>query len=216
MKKHIKRHFDDGGMVSGPIMGDTQGRDDTVSTNVEDGSHIVPADVVSSIGDGNTMAGMKKLSSSFPNSNRKTSSPSISELGNATNPMNGLLHNPMKMGKSIGMHQPKMPMRMNGLHSNPLKGLRQPHMSGLHSNPVMDSLHVPGLEHIGKIGHLKSGGESDKVPVKLSHGEFSIHTKDVERIGDGDIEKGHQILNHMIITIRAMDIKRRQGLPKPE
>ena len=30
--------------------------------------HIVPADVVSSVGDGNTMAGMKKLSSSFPNS----------------------------------------------------------------------------------------------------------------------------------------------------
>ena len=63
--------------------------------------------------------------------------------------------------------------------------------------------------HIGKLS--RGGG----VPVKLSHGEFAIHPKDVAKIGNGDIETGHKILNHMIITIRAMDIKRRQGLPEP-
>ena len=57
-----------GGHV-GPLPGPTPGRADKVDTTVEDGSHILSADCVSALGDGNTEAGYAKLMKLFPNSN---------------------------------------------------------------------------------------------------------------------------------------------------
>lgn len=51
--------------ASGPVMGSTAGRADKVPTTVRGGSHVIPADVVSSLGQGNTTAGMGILSKMF-------------------------------------------------------------------------------------------------------------------------------------------------------
>ena len=53
-------------LSSGPIVGNTMGRADLVNTRVANNSFIVPAHVVSALGEGNTMAGMAKLSKMFP------------------------------------------------------------------------------------------------------------------------------------------------------
>jgi hypothetical protein len=50
-----KPHF------SGYIHGDTGGRTDNKSIDVGAGSHVIPADVVSSLGEGNSIAGAKAL-----------------------------------------------------------------------------------------------------------------------------------------------------------
>ena len=56
-----------GGKVHvGPIIGDTGGRADKVAMDVPDGSYIVPADVVSGLGQGNTGAGLKTINKMFP------------------------------------------------------------------------------------------------------------------------------------------------------
>lgn len=55
----------DGGGIAGPLMGDTGGRSDHLETSVPAGSHVIPADVVSHMGEGNTMAGMKILDQMF-------------------------------------------------------------------------------------------------------------------------------------------------------
>lgn len=56
-----------GGHV-GPLPGATGGRADRVHTQVEDGSHIISADAVAALGDGNTEAGYAKLMKLFPHS----------------------------------------------------------------------------------------------------------------------------------------------------
>ncbi len=56
------------GGVVGAISGDTGGRDDTRSVRSPGGSYVIPADVVSALGGGNTGAGQKSLFGRFPGS----------------------------------------------------------------------------------------------------------------------------------------------------
>lgn len=65
--RHIKRAK--GGKVHiGPIVGDTGGRADKVPMRVPNGAYVVPADIVSGLGEGNSGAGMLKLGQMFPES----------------------------------------------------------------------------------------------------------------------------------------------------
>jgi len=58
-----------GGKVHvGPIVGDTGGRADKVPMSVPDGAYVIPADIVSGLGEGNTGAGMVQLGKMFPKS----------------------------------------------------------------------------------------------------------------------------------------------------
>jgi hypothetical protein len=65
--------FADGGRVSahkfargsGLFSGSAPGRADTVSTMLLPGGHVVPADVVAGLGEGNTAAGAKRLQHSI-------------------------------------------------------------------------------------------------------------------------------------------------------
>jgi len=56
--------------AGGLVEGETGGRSDEVSTQVPDGAHIIPADVVSALGQGNTLAGAAKLRHKFPHSTK--------------------------------------------------------------------------------------------------------------------------------------------------
>lgn len=65
--RRIKRKK--GGAVHvGPIVGDTGGRADKVPMEVPDGAYVIPADIVSGFGEGNTAAGMLVLADMFPES----------------------------------------------------------------------------------------------------------------------------------------------------
>lgn len=55
-------------MHTGPISSVVPGRTDNHAMNVPSGSHVLPADHVSSLGQGNTAAGFKILSQMFPHS----------------------------------------------------------------------------------------------------------------------------------------------------
>lgn len=60
------RSYARGGRVTvGPVMGNTPGRADKLPVKVPAGSFVVPADVVSHLGDGNTGAGMAWLTGKF-------------------------------------------------------------------------------------------------------------------------------------------------------
>lgn len=54
-----------GGAVTGPLIGDIPGRTDHKPIKVPDGAYVLPADVVSGLGEGNTFAGMKSLDNMF-------------------------------------------------------------------------------------------------------------------------------------------------------
>jgi hypothetical protein len=135
--------------ISGPLTGATMGRADKINTHVPDGSHILPADTVSAIGGGNSMAGHAKLGQMFPNSVLKPAKPITPKLPQA----------------------PKM--------------------------------------------KFARGGATKKVPVRLSDGEFSVHPDDVVKVGGGDPERGHRILDHMILHIRKHYAHKLTTLPGP-
>ena len=48
-------------LTTGPLVSDVPGRTDALPVDVPDGSYVVPADVVSALGQGNTLAGHKAL-----------------------------------------------------------------------------------------------------------------------------------------------------------
>ena len=88
-------------LMSGPLLGATMGRADKINTHVADGSHILPADTVSAIGGGNSMAGHAKLGQMFPAS-IKPSKPIIPKLPQAP-----------KMKLSRGGATKKVPVRLS-------------------------------------------------------------------------------------------------------
>jgi len=57
-----------------------------------------------------------------------------------------------------------------------------------------------------------TGGE---IPVLISDGEFVISPDEVAEMGGGDPEKGHKILDNLILSIRKQHIKTLQSLPGP-
>jgi hypothetical protein len=57
--------------------------------------------------------------------------------------------------------------------------------------------------------------EPQMMPVKLSHGEFVVKPEEVERIGGGDINRGHKILDHFVEAQRAKQIAKLKSLPGP-
>jgi hypothetical protein len=56
-----KRNIGLGGLVTGPLHSDVPGRTDALPIDVPEGSYVIPADVVSALGQGNTAAGQKAL-----------------------------------------------------------------------------------------------------------------------------------------------------------
>ncbi len=65
------RNLQHAGLHTGPIISSVPGRTDNHSMSVPSSSYVLPADHVSSLGQGNTLAGMKVLGRMFPNSNIK-------------------------------------------------------------------------------------------------------------------------------------------------
>lgn len=53
------------------------------------------------------------------------------------------------------------------------------------------------------------------VPVAIAHGEFCVAPADVKRIGGGDIDRGHKILDEWVMQLKADHIKTLQGLEPP-
>lgn len=53
----------------GPVNADVPGRTDHLPVHVASGSYVVPADIVSALGEGNTTTGFKVISTMFPPGN---------------------------------------------------------------------------------------------------------------------------------------------------
>jgi hypothetical protein len=76
----------------------------------------------------------------------------------------------------------------------------------------------PNFPKLPKFPGKKHGGEhhsKDNVAVKVSDGEHIIGPDDVRRVGGGDIEKGHKILDEFILHIRKQNIKALRKMPPP-
>lgn len=62
----LARKYASGGRVlTGAVIGKTDGRGDALPVDVPEGAFVVPADIVAALGSGNTLAGMHKLEKTF-------------------------------------------------------------------------------------------------------------------------------------------------------
>lgn len=60
-----KTYAQGGGVHAGPLLSTVAGRTDHLPIDVASGSYVIPADIVSALGEGNTLAGTKVLQRMF-------------------------------------------------------------------------------------------------------------------------------------------------------
>ena len=174
----------DGGHA-GPLPGATGGRADEVETTVENGSHILSADCVAALGDGNTDAGYAKLMKMFPNSVPAR-----------------------RKGGSIDVTIPEI-LRMAPMPGN----ARTPGAPRLMAAPRIQDL--GSLPHIVKPRLAAGGeNEQVKVKLSHGEFGVSPRDV-AEVAGGGDLERGHRALDAFQMKTRSDWIKRLKKLPGP-
>lgn len=138
----------------GPIHSGVAGRTDHLPMEVPSGSYVLPADVVGSHGEGNTIAGFKVLRRTFGGT-------------------------PYHGGAS--------PYNQSG---------------GPYGEPLA----------------RKGGGSTPSdgtVPIVAAGGEMVLSPAQVRRVGGGDLDLGHRVLDAFVLHSRAENVKTLTKLPGP-
>ena len=139
---------------TGPIHSSVAGRTDHLPMHVPSGSYVIPADVISGLGEGNTIAGFKHMRRIFGGM----------PYGGGETPYGG----------------------SGGPYNEPLE-------------------------------HKAAGGEVDKgVPIVAAGGEYVLSPKQVTQAGDGDMERGHRVLDQFVVRMRDKIVKTMSKLPGPK
>lgn len=143
------------GLHIGPIHSAVAGRTDHLPMQVPSGSYVIPADIISSMGEGNTVAGFKHMRRMF-----------------SGNPYGG---GQMPYGGSNGPYGEPLPRADGG----------------------------------------EAGRTVKSVPIVAAGGEYVLSPEEVRFAGDGDMEKGHQVLDEFVKRMRAQTVKTLKALPGP-
>jgi hypothetical protein len=141
---------------TGPIHSAVAGRTDHLPVHVPSGSYVIPADVVSGMGEGNTNAGFKVVKRMF-----------------------------------AGLPYGKKPA--------------QPYDQG-------EGLYGSGIG----AGHAKGGKTGNDVKVVVAGGEYTLTPEEVTAAGDGDMDRGHRVLDDFVKQMRGHIVKTMSKLPGPK
>lgn len=133
------------GMIHGPAAG----RSDTRPMKVTSGSYVIPADTVSAVGGGNSMAGANAFNKLFKTGPYGSSVPAVHKT----------------------------------------------------ANPIRQRF---------------AEGGATPVDIVASDGEFIVPPDRVAQIGGGDMKRGHEILDHLVMHVRKKNIKSLRRLPAPK
>jgi hypothetical protein len=158
---------------SGPIMSSVAGRTDHLPMHVDDGSYVLPADIVSGLGEGNTMAGFK-VAKALPKLFAET------------------FYGKKRAGAGMPMDATETPYGAEGTpYTNEAMpyGVPEPHADG---------------------------GKARGVPIVAAGGEHVYPPSDVKMFGNGDLARGHAILDAWVPHYRAQLVKTLKNLPGPK
>ena len=153
---------------TGPIHSAVAGRTDHLPMHVPSGSYVIPADIVSAMGEGNTMAGFKNIKRIFGGT----------PYGVKGGPYG---QGAMPYGQRAGL---------------PYEATSAPY----------------GMDLPGKA----AGGETDAVPIVAAGGEYVLSPEEVRKVGNGDLETGHKVLDAFIKRYRKETIDTLKKLPGPK
>jgi len=207
--------FQGGGIVDSPNAPFTGGvhdaglgRADTVPMHVPSGSYVLPADVVSHIGQGNSLSGIEILKRMFaPRPYGAESGPYGVDMPKGAS------------GKGVGIPQPQE-VRTRGMPRFQVG----PGVAQTIVRPSAQSA-IPGDRHGGAVrpgeggsdflARMGVGQRSPATPIMASGGEFIIPPQEVARRGGGNLDKGHQLLDMWVKQLRQRHIKTLSRLPGP-
>jgi len=145
---------------TGPIHSAVAGRTDHLPMHVPSGSYVIPADIISAMGEGNTMAGFKVAQQIFE--------PAPEQRG--------------------------------------MPGMGIPSAEGIPGQPALPEMPKKA----------RGGATEDTVPIVAAGGEYVIHPDDVQRIGSGDMDHGHRVLDAFVKGMRAKLVRTLVKLPGPK
>lgn len=175
--------------MGGLIHSSVPGRTDKLNVSVPSDSYILPADVVSALGEGNTFAGAATLDRVFSGNPRGYSSgPYASHLKKIEGHGEG----------PPGIHGASMPRPPEGIRPGTVPG------------PGAGS----GQEEHRQ--HFKRGGLTQMVPVVVAGGEYSVPPHIVIKLGGGDMDAGHSKLDDFVKGVRAELVRVSKSLPGPQ
>ena len=162
----------------GPITMAVGGRTDHIPMNVLEGSYVLPADIVSGLGEGNTLAGSQMINQMFKTGPFGTSaaSPKFQQVNAPKSP--------------FGFQQSQNNWGMQQIAQLPVE-------TKADGGPVMSGKYRP-------------------VPIVAAGGEYVLHPDVVKHIGGGDIERGHNWLDHFVVGARKNLVKTLNKLPGPK
>jgi hypothetical protein len=140
------------------------GRTDHIPMNVLEGSYVLPADIISGLGEGNTLAGTKIVDQMFSSGPMGTKIPSF--------------------------------------RASPRFPAAPPHTYQTEAQSPKTAA---------------GGGRMNRrpVPIIAAGGEYVVHPDIVERLGNGDMDKGHQYLDNFVKYVRHETAKTLRNLPGP-
>jgi hypothetical protein len=215
------------GMVPhGMLGGSGMGRTDNLPINVPSGAYVVPADIVSGIGQGNSHAGGSILAKAFGSGPLGMSvmhghggfgGPKNIAMGRMKMPMGSSIGSSITKTKSPGFQQggptdfetigPGVPP----YRPQPPTPLPRPRPKPEADYPTPnwlrgDRIAAHGGAHPAPPGHT---------PIVAASGEFIIHPDVVRRIGKGDLKKGHDVLDELMKDLRKKHVKELSKLPGP-
>jgi hypothetical protein len=154
---------------TGPIHSAVAGRTDHLPVEVPSGSYVIPADVISGMGEGNTNAGFKIMRRVFAGL----------PYGTKGSQPYGHRGGPYGTGSAPYNRDPGKP------YGEPLPG------------------------------HAAGGKTGSNVKVVVAGGEYTLTPEEVMKVGDGDMDLGHRVLDDFVKQYRKQTIKTLSKLPGP-
>jgi hypothetical protein len=221
----LRRGFQGGGLIDdpmrphvGPVNTSTPGRGDQDPTHVPPGSYVIPADIVSHLGEGNSANGLELLSKMFlPMRAAAQSQLAMMRQGapyGGTGAPYGAASPHLQGGRGVGNFGaiPKgIEPRIVGLPKYPVyagPGQQGPNFVQAHGGVVPGE---PGGQFFDRMG----AGQAPGTPINISGGEFVVPPEEVKRRGRGDINRGHEVLDKWVKNLRQEHINTLKKLPGP-
>lgn len=222
---------------TGPLHSDVAGRTDHLPSQVPNGSFVVPADIVSHLGDGNTMGGYKAIKHMFGGAKRRFGG--LPYAGD-----NGPYGQGMELPYAIEGHAQGGATTIGRNEKQTIIGpgyeewQAQPGSGVLDADNAITGPIMPGVKDNAILRQLEDnrnqqkaideyggqpiarGGSPDSsqeaVPVAVAGGEYVLSPEEVAWAGGGDLDAGHKALDAFVLRQRAKLINILKKLPPPK
>jgi hypothetical protein len=198
------------GMINSAV----PGRTDKLPMNVRSGSYILPADIPSALGQGNSAAGGQILQKMF--SSGPYGLPLQKGGGRPNMPRLGLKPQSPNMPKfAEGGTTPNPPLQITPQIAARFQRRVQNADTDDALKSVVNDASKYGVDWSHMLNKAK-GGETGHVPIIAAGGEYIIHPDVVQDVGHGSISAGHRVLDKFVVNTRKKYAETLKKLPGPK